>query len=356
MDGVQIALKTLQRRALSDVVIGDAIVPAIRVQWIGKRVLLFLFRRGEYRRRLVRLRCRGFPHHVRMLHVSADIVDGFLSEDGKARPAFKGHIPQGYILCMIVYAVHFKLPPIYGQACADGERFGDFRFHGHYGLRWRWHGFLRGCRSFPHRRRCRLIGCGRCQLPIVPVIEQAELTVYIGIKLKMSFMDKFIVAVIFLHFTQPGIQCVHEPHCSGLILQFFFNQRYRLIIIHAHVIGTRHIVWCIVQTGVNGPRQLPALIFRDLGDSVLAGKSLLCDEFLIFFDHIGDGQMDGIIFFESVVPHIFQSLMGLAVIVTRTSATAVLTKLALNEFLVFLRRVGITEMGVHRQSSINTVS
>ena len=66
--------------------------------------------------------------------------------------------------------------------------------------------------------------------------------------------------------------------------------------------------------------------------------------------------MDGIIFFESVVPHIFQSLMGLAVIVTRTSATAVLTKLALNEFLVFLRRVGITEMGVHRQSSINTVS
>ncbi len=66
--------------------------------------------------------------------------------------------------------------------------------------------------------------------------------------------------------------------------------------------------------------------------------------------------MDGIIFFESVVSHIFQSLMGLAVIVTRTSATAVLTKLALNEFLAFLRRVRIAEMGVHRQSSINTVS
>ena len=62
--------------------------------------------------------------------------------------------------------------------------------------------------------------------------------------------------------------------------------------------------------------------------------------------------MDGIIFFESVVSHIFQSLMGLAVIVTRTSATAVLTKLALNEFLAFLRRVRIAEMGVHRQSSI----
>ena len=106
-------------------VIGDAIVPAIRVQRIGKRVLLFLFQRGEYRRRLVRLRCSGFPHHVRLLHVSADIVEGFLSEDGKARPAFKGHIPQGYILCMIVYAVHFKLPPIYGQACANDNGIGS---------------------------------------------------------------------------------------------------------------------------------------------------------------------------------------------------------------------------------------
>ena len=124
-DCVQIALKTLQRCALSDVVIGDAVVPAIRVQRIGKRVLLFLFRRCEYRRRLVRLRCRGFPHHVRLLHVSADIVDGFLSEDGKARPAFKGHIPQRYILRMIVYAVHFKLPPIYGQACANDNGIGS---------------------------------------------------------------------------------------------------------------------------------------------------------------------------------------------------------------------------------------
>ena len=120
-DRVQIALKTLQRCALSDMVIGDAVVAAVRVQRIGKRVWLFLFRRGEHRRRLVRLRCCGFPHHVRLLHVSADIVDGFLSEDGKSRPAFKGHIPQGYILCMIVYAVHFKLPPIYGQTCADGN-------------------------------------------------------------------------------------------------------------------------------------------------------------------------------------------------------------------------------------------
>ena len=57
--------------------------------------------------------------------MSADIVDGFLSEDGKACPAFKGHIPQRYILRMIVYAVHFKLPSIYGQACANDNGIGS---------------------------------------------------------------------------------------------------------------------------------------------------------------------------------------------------------------------------------------
>ena len=124
-DRVQIVLKTLQRRALSDMVIIDAVISAICVQRVGQRVLLFLFRRGEYRRRLVRLRCSGFPHHVRLLHVCADIVEGFLSEDGKSRPAFKGHIPQGYLLGEIVYAVHFKLPPIYGQACANDNGIGS---------------------------------------------------------------------------------------------------------------------------------------------------------------------------------------------------------------------------------------
>ena len=190
----------------------------------------------------------------------------------------------------------------------------------------------------------------------MPVIEQAELTVYIGIKLKMSFMDKFIVAVIFLHFTQPGIQCVHEPHCSGPILQFFFNQRYRLIIIHTHVIGTRHIVRCIVQAGVNGPRQLPTLIFRDFGDSVLAWKSLLCDEFLIFLDHIGDRQVNAIIFLGIIVPFVVQPFVSLGVSIPGAGSAAVLAKAALDEFLMFLRRVGIAEVGVHRQSSINTVS
>ena len=102
-------------------VIGDAVVAAVRVQRIGKRVWLFLFRRGEYRRRLARLRCCGFLYYVRLPHVSADIVDRFLSKNGKSRPVLKRHIPQRDILRMIVYTVHFKLPPIYGQACADGN-------------------------------------------------------------------------------------------------------------------------------------------------------------------------------------------------------------------------------------------
>ena len=187
------------------------------------------------------------------------------------------------------------------------------------------------------------------------VIEQAELTVYIGIKLKMSFMDKFIVAVIFLHFTQPGIQCVHEPHCSGPILQFFFNQRYCLIIIHAHVIGTRHIVRCIVQTGVNGPRHLSPLILWDLCDGILAGESFLRDQALILLGHIGDGQMDGIIFLGIVIPFIVQPLVSLGVSIPGAGSATVLAKAALDEFLVFIRRVGIAEMGIDRQPAFDAL-
>ena len=88
--------------------------------------MLFLFRRGERRRRLVRLRLRrGQRSGVRLLHNFPNKGDRFRAEDGKSRPAFKGHIPQRYILRMIVYAVHFKLPSIYGQACANDNGIGS---------------------------------------------------------------------------------------------------------------------------------------------------------------------------------------------------------------------------------------
>ena len=351
-DRVQIALKTLQRRTLSDMVIGDAVVAAVRVQRIGKRTLLFLFRRGEYRRRLVRLRCCGFLHYVRLLHVSADIVDGFLSEDGKSRPAFKGHIPQGYILRMIVYAVHFKLPPIYGQACTDGERFGDFRFHGHYGLRWRWHGFLGGCRNFPHQRRCRLIGYGRCQLPIVPVVEQAESAVHIFGKLLLCAPNGAIIAIILRQAVQPGSQRRQHIRSFGLVLKLLFNDGNGIIEVCVFRIGARNFIRGIIETVVDDSSQLPTLIFRDLCDGILARESFLRDQALILLDHIGDRQMDGIIFLGIIVPFVVQPFVCLGVSIPGTAAAAVLAKAVLDEFLAFLRRVGIAEMRVHRQSSI----
>ena len=238
--------------------------------------------------------------------MSADIVDGFLSEDGKARPAFKGHIPQRYILRMIVYAVHFKLPSIYGQACADEERFGDFRFHGHYGLRWRWHGFLGGCRSFPHQRRCRLIGCGRCQLPIMPVIEQAESAVHIFGKLLLCAADGIIETVTLVRPIQPGSQRRQYFRSLALILQLLLDHGKRIVIIRTLGIGTRNIVRRIVKTVIDGSSQLPTLIFRDFGDSILTRESFLRDQALILLDHIRDGQMDGIIFLEIIVALILQ--------------------------------------------------
>ena len=66
--------------------------------------------------------------------------------------------------------------------------------------------------------------------------------------------------------------------------------------------------------------------------------------------------MDGIIFLEIIVALILQPFVSLGVSIPGAGSAAVLAKAALDEFLVFLRRVGITEMGVHRQSSINTVS
>ena len=330
-------------------VIGDAVVAAVRVQRIGKRVWLFLFRRGEYRRRLVRLRLRrGQRSGVRLLHNFPNKGDRFRAEDGKARPAFKGHIPQRYILCMIVYAVHFKLPPIYGQACTDGERFGDFRFHGHYGLRWRWHGFLGGCRSFPHQRRCRLIGYGRCQLPIVPVVEQAESAVHILRKPILCAADGIIIAIILRQAVQPGSQRRQHIRSFGLVLKLLFNDGNGIIEVCVFRIGARNFIRGIIETVIDGSSQLPTLIFRDLCDGILAGESFLCDQALILLDHIGDGQMDGIIFLGIVIPFIVQPFVSLGVSIPRAAAAAVLTKLALNEFLVFLRRVGIAEVGVDR--------
>ncbi len=61
--------------------------------------------------------------------------------------------------------------------------------------------------------------------------------------------------------------------------------------------------------------------------------------------------MDGIIFLEIIVPFIVQPLSGFRVLVSGTTAAAVLAKAGFDEFLVFLRCMGIAEMGVDRQAA-----
>ena len=62
--------------------------------------------------------------------------------------------------------------------------------------------------------------------------------------------------------------------------------------------------------------------------------------------------MDGIIFLGIIVPFVVQPFVCLGVSIPGTAAAAVLAKATLDELLAFLRRVGIAEMRVHRQSSI----
>ena len=412
-------------------VIGDAVVPAIRVQRIGKRVLLFLFQRGEYRRRLVRLRLRrGQRSGVRLLHNFPNKGDRFRAEDGKADLLDKGDVLKVDNAVRGIHAIHKEGPAVDLKYRFTGNKILCRKFCvGKHWLRGRLDRLLCGgvfgalhiepfrlllfadrlsdllqiilglpfagegltdalavninfvpnivpdgvaVVRFDHtepliggRLLCGKLCCILCDLlhkaafllrSIMPVIEQAESAVHILRKPILCAADGIIGTVTLVRPIQPGGQRRQHFRSLALILQLFLDHGKRIVIIRTLGIGSRNIVRRIVKPVVDDSSQLPALILRDLCDGILAGKTLLRNEFLIFLDHIGDGQMDGIIFFESVVSHIFQSLMGLAVIVTRTSATAVLTKLALNEFLVFLRRVGITEMGVHRQSSINTVS
>ena len=89
-------------------------------------------------------------------------------------------------------------------------------------------------------------------------------------------------------------------------MQLLLDHEKRIVIIRALGIGTRHIVRGIVKTVIDGSSQLPTLIFRDFGDSILAGESFLRDQALILLDHIGDRQVNGIIFLEIIVPFVVQ--------------------------------------------------
>ena len=382
-DGVQIALKTLQRRTLSDMVIGDAIVPAIRVQRIGKRVLLFLFRRGKRRRRLVRLRLRrGQRSGVRLLHNFPNKGDRFRAEDGKTDLLDKGDVLKVDNAVRGIHAIHKEGPAVDLKYCFTGNKILCRNFCvGEHWLRGRLDRLLCGgvfgalhiepFRRFLFADRLSdllqiilglplagegltdalavninfvpnivpdgvavirfdyaepLIGgrllCGKpccilCDLlhkaafllrGIMPVVEQAEGAIHIFGKSLSCVADGIIGTVTLVRPIQPGGQHRQYFRSLALILQLFLDHGKRIVIIRTLGIGTRHIVRGIVKTVVNCPRQLPALILRDLCDGVLAGEAFLRDQALILLDHIGDRQMDAIIFLGIIVPLVVQPL------------------------------------------------
>ena len=422
-DGVQIALKTLQRRALSDMVIGDAVVPAIRVQRIGKRVLLFLFRRSEYRRRLVRLRLRrGQRSGGRLLYNFPNKGDRFRAEDGKADLLDKGDVLKVDNAVRGIYAIHKEGPAVDLKYRFTGNKILCRKFCvGDCWLRGRLDRLLCGgvfgalhiepfrrflfvdCLSdliqiilslplagegltdalavninfvpnivpdgvavvrFDHAEP--LIGgrllCGKpccilCDLlhkaaflprSIMPVVEQAEGTVYILKKAFFCAADGIVIAITVCHAIQPRGQRRQYLRSFSPIFQLLFNNGERIIKVRTLWIGTRSIVWGIIEAAINKPRQLPTLILRDFSDSVLTGIPLLRDQALILLDNIRNGQMDGIIFSGIVVALIFQTFVCFRTLVSGATAAAVLAKAALDEFLVFLRRVGVAEMGIDR--------
>ena len=90
------------------------------------------------------------------------------------------------------------------------------------------------------------------------------------------------------------------------------------------------------------------LILRDLRDSILTGETLLGDQALIGLYHIGNGQFDLGIPLAGIIPLIGQALVGFRVVIPVIPSAAVLTKLALDEFLALIRRMRIAEVGIDR--------
>ena len=140
----------------------------------------------------------------------------------------------------------------------------------------------------------------------MPVVEQAESAVHIFGKLLLCAADGIIETVTLVRPIQPGGQRRQHFRSLALILQLLLDHGKRIVIIRTLGIGTRNIVRRIVKTVIDGSSQLPTLIFRDLCDGILAGESFLRDQALILLDHIGDRQMDGIIFLEIIVALILQ--------------------------------------------------
>ena len=183
------------------------------------------------------------------------------------------------------------------------------------------------------------------------MVEQAESAVHILSKPLFCAADGIVIAITICHAIQPRGQSRQHFRSFSPIFQLLFNNRERIIKVHTLWIGTRSIVRGIIEAAINKPRQLPTLILWDFSDSVLTRIPLLRDQALILLDNIGNGQMNGIIFFEIVVALIFQALVCFRTLVSGATTAAVLSKAGFDEFLMFFRCVWIAEMGVDRQTA-----
>ena len=70
---------------------------------------------------------------------------------------------------------------------------------------------------------------------------------------------------------------------------------------------------------------------------------------------MGDGQRDLTIPLTGIFPLIGQSLRTSRIVIPVAPAAAVLSKTAFDEFLLFLFCVGVTEEGIHRQSTVHGI-
>ena len=189
----------------------------------------------------------------------------------------------------------------------------------------------------------------------MPVVEQAERAVDVFRKLLLCPLAGIIMPVALVYAIQIGSQGFQHFCRFRFICQLLLNGGNSVIIVRALGVRFRHIVRCIRKAKIHRPCQPPPFILRDLGNGVLAREAFLRDEPFILLDHMGDGQLDLIVLFATVLPLIGQALRSPRIVISIAPAAAVLAKAVFDKFLLFLLRAGIAEEGVHIQAAVHGI-
>ena len=190
---------------------------------------------------------------------------------------------------------------------------------------------------------------------VMPVVEQAECAIDVFRKLLFCPLAGIIVPVTLVHATQIGSQGFQHFRRLRLIRQLLLHGGNGVIVVHTLGVRSRHIVRCIRKAEIHRPCQPPPFILRDLGNGILTGEAFLHDEPFILLNHMGDGQLDLVVLLTTVLPLIGQPLIGFRIVIPVASAAAVLAKAVFDEFLLFLFCVGVTEEGIHCQSTVHGI-